>query len=124
MKGSVHHSQRSAHTTTPEGYFLHLETFTHIVHHASNVSCLLFSVSQVLPLAFAATCKVKSHQIDGGRNELRSLHLVSSVAVKVKNSGEGFEVVGEDDARKAFLILIGDCENLVVGGSSAELALN
>lgn len=124
MKGSIHHGQRSAHAAAPKRHFLHLETLTHIVHHASNVSRLLFSVSQVLPFAFSAAGKVKGHQIDGWRNELCGLHFVPSVAVKVKDSGKSFEVVGENDAREAFVVLIGDCEKLVVRRSSAELALN
>lgn len=44
--------------------------------------------------------------------------------MQIKNSGQGFKVVGEDDAREPFVILIDDCEELVMRWSSAELALN
>lgn len=44
--------------------------------------------------------------------------------MQIKNSGQGFKVVGEDDAREPFVILIDDCEKLEMRWSSAELALN
>lgn len=124
VKRSVHHGQRCAHAAAPQRHLLHLETVTHVVHHAADVPRLLLSVSQVLTLALAAASEIEGHQVDSWRDELRGLHLVASVAVEVKDSGKSFEVVGEDDAREPFVVLVDDCEKLVVGRLSAELALN
>jgi hypothetical protein len=49
---------------------------------------------------------------------------MSSIAVKVQNSGAGLEVVWKSDAGQLLSVRVDNCEQFVVWGPSSKLALD
>lgn len=124
MHGGVHHRQRSSHTASPKYYPSNFELLPNVLNHAIDVSCLLLSVGQVLPLAFATGCKVKGNEIDLWRNELSGFHFMSSIAMQIKDCGESVEIIRKCDAGKVLLLLVEHSEQFEERRATPVLALD